>query len=716
MNNPKDTTINKLDQIDEKLKLTDEELERKQLHSSCISFVREKYEYAKEARTTTEKNWLDSTIATRGEYSAEEKARMLIALQRNPNASQAFIKITKTKVQAAYGQLLEIMFAGNSFPVGVEATPVPEKVAEYAHIDLQGTTALSGVDPYGYSDDGQDIQPGATTQSMLGGLYKKYQEFIDKIKIGPSPDKVNMPQIHPAEEAAEKLEKVLQDQLLAGESRAAISKFLHEMCMLGSGVIKGPFSYDETVHQFIQDPETKKIKHKPYQKLTPKISFVSCWNYFPDPDATVVTDAEYGIERHKLSKSKLKELKRYKFFNSTSIDTLIYKGKPDYVKESWENEIRDNTNTIDTSCYEVLEYWGFIDRVVAEELGVDLKGADKGAELVQVNIWVCQDEVLRIVLNPFVPQRIPYFVVPYEEHLYQIWGIGVPENMKDTQAMMNGHLRMSVDNLKLAGSLVFEVNENYLVPGQDMTIYPGKIFRMQGGVPGQAVHSIQFPNLAPAHLQMFDKARQLADEATGIPSYSHGATGVSSTTRTAAGMSMLMSAAAQNIKTVVRNLDRFLLEPLGKSLFYWNMQFNQDNVEIRGDVDVVARGTTSLMKKEVMSQRLMQFLQITSANPALAPMVNIEYVLKQIASTMELDPEKVINSPQQAMIYAAIQAKANGNQQGTGQAAGNLQGPEGQGSPSEAIGGTDPSDPTGSGGGAIGTGNAPQPGEAGFTG
>ena len=39
---------------------------------------------------------------------------------------------------------------------------------------------------------------------------------------------------------------------------------------------------------------------------------------------------------------------------------------------------------------------------------------------------------------------------------------------------------------------------------------------------------------------MFDKFRQLADEATGIPSYSHGATGVQSTTRTASGMSMLM--------------------------------------------------------------------------------------------------------------------------------------------------------------------------------
>ena len=75
---------------------------------------------------------------------------------------------------------------------------------------------------------------------------------------------------------------------------------------------------------------------------------------------------------------------------------------------------------------------------------------------------------------------------------------------------------------------------------------------------------------------MFDKARQLSDEATGIPSYSHGVGGVMGVGRTASGMSMLMGAAAQNIKAVVRNIDDYLLSPLGKALFAFNMQFNFD--------------------------------------------------------------------------------------------------------------------------------------------
>ena len=106
---------------------------------------------------------------------------------------------------------------------------------------------------------------------------------------------------------------------------------------------------------------------------------------------------------------------------------------------------------------------------------------------------------------------------------------------------------MSVDNSALSGNLLIEVDETNLIPGQDMSIYPGKIFRRQSGAPGQSIHSHSFKNIAPELLQLFDKARQLADEATGIPSYSHGSGVVGGIGRTASGMSMMMGAAAQNI-------------------------------------------------------------------------------------------------------------------------------------------------------------------------
>ena len=114
-------------------------------------------------------------------------------------------------------------------------------------------------------------------------------------------------------------------------------------------------------------------------------------------------------------------------------------------------------------------------------------------------------KIIRIVENPFQPFRIPYQAFAYEKNPYNFFGIGVPENMDDAQQIMNGHARMAIDNLALAGNLVFDVDETMLVPGQDMKVFPGKIFRRQIVQTGQEVHVLKFPNTAFENLQMFDK-------------------------------------------------------------------------------------------------------------------------------------------------------------------------------------------------------------------
>jgi len=205
---------------------------------------------------------------------------------------------------------------------------------------------------------------------------------------------------------------------------------------------------------------------------------------------------------------------------------------------------------------------------------------------------------------------------------------------------------------------------------------------------------------------MFDKARVLSDESTGFPSFAHGQTGVSGVGRTASGISMLMSAASGSIRTVVKNVDDYLLAPLGKALFNFNMQFNFDP-EIKGDLEVKASGTDSLMANEVRSQRLMQFLGVVQ-NPALAPFAKMDYIIREIARSMDLDPEKVTNSMQRAAIQAEILKGFQAPPAGPPGAPG--------GPPGVPPAGAQAGDPTGAGGGTIGTGQAPVPGEQGFSG
>jgi len=278
--------------------------------------------------------------------------------------------------------------------------------------------------------------------------------------------------------------------------------------------------------------------------------------------------------------------------------------------------------------------------------------------------------------------------------------------MEDTQQLMNGFMRMAVDNAVLSGNLIFEVDETNLVPGQDLSVYPGKVFRRQGGAPGQALFSTKFQNVAQENMMLFDKSRQLADESTGIPSFSHGQTGVMGVGRTASGMSMLMGAAAQNIKTVVKNVDDYLLSPLGQAMFAFNMQFDFDP-EANGDLAIIARGTESLMRNEIRSQKLMQVMQL-GANPAMAPMIKFDYILREIAASLDLDEDKIVNDPREAAIQAALMAQYQQNAPQTAQR-GAQQPQQGQeGSPT-------PDNQAGVGAGAMGPGNAPEPGAEGFS-
>jgi len=377
--------------------------------------------------------------------------------------------------------------------------------------------------------------------------------------------------------------------------------------------------------------------------------------------------------------------------------------------------MEDDAQSGKAERYEVHEFWGFVDREVLEEYDVDIPKELKDTEQVNVNIWVCNNQVLRLVMNPFKPALIPYYAVPYELNPYSFFGVGIAENMDDTQTLMNGFMRMAVDNAALSGNMLIEVDETNLVPGQDLSVYPGKVFRRQGGAPGQAIFGTKFPNVSGENMQMFDKARVLADESTGFPSFAHGQTGVSGVGRTASGISMLMSAANGSIRNVIKNVDDYMLKPLGKAFFNFNMQFDFDP-EIKGDLEVRAQGTESLMANEVRSQRLMQFLQVAQ-NPVLAPFAKMDYLIREIAVSMDLDPEKLTNSLQDAAIQAEIlkqfqQPLPQPPEGGVPQPS--TTPPEGAAPTGQAP--TGPQDASGGGGGNIGVGSAPAPGEQGFTG
>jgi len=665
--------------------------------SGIIPFVMDRYQRAEDYRTNDEDRWLRSYRNYRGLYGSDVQFT-------EAEKSRVFIKVTKTKTLAAYGQIVDVLFAGNKFPISIEPTVLPEGVAKDVSFDPKMPEQLKEepekTSPYGFKGDGMELPKGATEKTLqdrLGPLKDKLGD-IEGLQegVGKTPTAVTF---SPAMIAAKSMEKQIMDQLQESGASKQLRSTAFEMALFGTGVMKGPFAVDKEYPNWDEEGN-----YSPVFKTVPSTSHVSVWNFFPDPDAANMDEAQYVIERHKMSRTQLRGLKKRPYFRGTVIDDVIAAGES-YTKKYWEDDLSDYAADHGVDRFEVLEYWGMCDISMLEENDVEIPKDLKAFDELQTNIWICNGKLLRMVLNPFKPATIPYMAAPYELNPYSFFGVGLAENMDDTQTLMNGFMRMSVDNAVLSGNLLIEVDETNLVPGQDLSVYPGKVFRRQGGAPGQAIFGTKFPNVSNENLQLFDKARQLADESTGFPSFAHGQTGVQGVGRTASGISMLMNAAAGSIKTVIKNVDDYLLKPLGEGMFRFNMQFNFDK-SIRGDLEVQARGTESLMANEVRSQRLMSFLQVASS-PVLAPFAKFNYIIREIAKSMELDPEKVTNN----MDEAAVQAELLKAFQGITPAQG-MQPPQ-EGQPPV---GANPMDPTGAGGGNIGTGQAPMPNEQGFSG
>ena len=670
------------------------------LVGSIVNYIQQRFSKAETARNGEEQRWIRSYRNYRGLYGPDVQFT-------STEKSRVFVKVTKTKVLAAYGQIVEVLFGANKFPISIDPTILPDGVTEAVRLETEDSVKKMNEQQAPEDQGVPSLEPGETLvdfRERLAGLKEKLAPVQENLMEGEaeSPTQITF---HPSMIAAKKMEKKIHDQLEESNARKELRTAAFECALFGTGIMKGPFAVDKEYPNWSEEGE-----YSPLIKTVPKCSSVSIWNFYPDPDASNMDDAEYIIERHKMSRTQLRALKNRPFFRTNAIDTSISIGES-YTKEWWEQAMDDDEQEARSERFEVLEFWGYMDTDLLKDQNVEIPKDMEDVDQVSVNAWVCNGQVLRLVMNPFTPSYIPYYAVPYEVNPYSFFGVGIAENMDDTQTLMNGFMRMAVDNAALSGNLIIEVDETNLVPGQDLSVYPGKVFRRQGGAPGQGIFGTKFPNVSNENMQLFDKARVLADESTGFPSFAHGQTGVSGVGRTASGISMLMSAANGSIRNVVKNVDDYLLSPLGKAFFNFNMQFDFDQ-EIKGDLEVKAQGTESLMANEVRSQRLLQFLQITQ-NPTLAPFSKMDYIIREIAKSMDLDPDKVVNS----MADARLQAELLKEFQAQNPEAQPQQGvPSPQGGPQGAGAAPRVQDTSGAGGGNIGTGTAPQPGEQGFSG
>jgi len=94
---------------------------------SIVQLVEQRFKKAEDARFVDEQRWMSAYRNYRGLYGPDVQFT-------ETERSRVFVKVTKTKVLAAYGQIVDVLFGNSKFPITVEPTTLPEGVAETVFI------------------------------------------------------------------------------------------------------------------------------------------------------------------------------------------------------------------------------------------------------------------------------------------------------------------------------------------------------------------------------------------------------------------------------------------------------------------------------------------------------------------------------------------------------------------------------------------------------
>ena len=250
-----------------------------------VSFVKGKFEKAETNRRGDEERWIQAYRNYRGLYSPDVQFT-------STEKSKVFVKVTKTKVLAAYGQLVEVLFGGNKFPLSINPTVLPDGVEDTVSLETNEQVAEAKEDIVG-QEEMPKLKPGETFPEFMeriGPLEDDLSAVEDKIefKNTGSPTAVNF---HPAMIAAKKMEKKIHDQLEESNAKKQLRSAAFESALFGTGIMKGPFAVDKEYPNW--DDEGN---YSPLFKTVPQTSNVSIWNFYPDPDASNMEEAEYVVK------------------------------------------------------------------------------------------------------------------------------------------------------------------------------------------------------------------------------------------------------------------------------------------------------------------------------------------------------------------------------------------------------------------------------------
>jgi hypothetical protein len=562
-------------------------------------------------RRAIEERWLRNLRQVRGIYDPE------ILSMIPADKSKAYPKMTAWMVRGTIARLMQLLFPMTEKNYGVKESPLPD---------------LST----------------AQLQEVLDGLVAQGGQLNDTV--------IEKAILAYAKGKAERMEVKVSDDLMEMEFLTLARKVVRSAVIYNIGVLEGPLHRAVKSRTWQQDVNTGKWTAIEVDKYKPLFEFTPVWSYFPDMTAMSAEKQDGTFIRRIMLRSEVEALGQRPDFLTDRINEYLQKNEfGNYRARWWESIIKGEAKSAqytvqgkESRKYEVIAYYGGVSGHELRSAGVTVADADLGKTVIG-NVWMIDGVVIKAKLAPLGQTINSHHVFVFEDDDLSILGNGQPDTLRDTQLSLCETVRAMLDNASVIGPMC-EINTDMVTPGQDLTIRKNMtIFReSQGGqsdaIP--AVRNVSIDSHLPDLLQLAQLFLGFGDKESGLPPASLGDTsgGGSEALRTTKNASMFLGAAALPIRDTVRNFDTFTISMVS-ALVAWNERYDP-NPTRDGDHDVIARGSTSLIAKEVLAQNLENFR--AGLTPDDMPYVKMGELLKARAKANDIPVDDIMEDDDKA--------------------------------------------------------------------
>lgn len=610
-------------------------------------------------RVPIEQRWLRAAEQYAGIYP--EATREVFA--RDEDRSSHFINITRAKTTGWAARLGDLLFPTNEKNWGIGPTPVPE-LTEQAQLLANERQEAEEQAAQAVEDVNQMQEAGAPPQAVQRKLGEA-QTAIALVEQAREIDAQIRHRLDEAKRRAERMEKEIADQLSECNYAARARDVIQDACKLGSGVMKAPVTIDQPLRRWAQGPGGYGINMK--TRPRPMAKRVNPWNFYPDPNAARMEECAYTFERHPVNRHRFKKMAKQLGFHMPTVRSLIRKGPTVGARTDISHVTRlraiegASSQTYDeaTGIFSIWEFHGYLEnKDVAQVLrnfgradeAEDIERRDDPFDERQVVAYICNGHILKISADyPLDSEESLYSVFSFEPSDTQVLGgVGVPDLMMHEQSMINAGVRMLMDNAGLAAIPQTVVDKSIIEPTDGKwQLKPRKVWHRTTAPAAGAGQDEPFKLYkvdinANLLVLIVDLALKFVDMVVSMPTIAQGEQGQA--TNTLGGMSMLFNAANVVFRRVVKQWDDDLTEPTIRRMYEWNMQFS-DKDEIKGDMNVEARGTSVLLVREVQSQMMMAIATNWSTHPILGTAIKVYDAMRLTLQAMAIDANDILVPP-----------------------------------------------------------------------